>query len=195
MTAQKLRHSFTSIRLCRAASEWIPAICEWQWNKCSKKSEEKVISFCSFRSNHLIYCILNVISMINSHRDSSEFLLRCVCTVWCGRQCECMAANKWVNAANLPYHSQLSTRVWNHCEEPSWPTKPNPICKIVPFHLISWNYFVCNVDSSVSFEHDNRFGRPTHSQWANGEQCLGHRRTILTMGLTHTRQRTAIAEL
>lgn len=106
---------------------------------------------------------------------ASEFLLRCVCAVWCGRQCECMAANKWVNAANLPYHSQLSTRVWNHCEEPSWPTKPNPICKIVPFHLISWNYFVCNVDSSVSFEHDSDDQHTASEQMASNASGTGER--------------------
>lgn len=57
-----------------------------------KKSRERKIGtlFCSFRSNHLIYCILNVIAMINLQRRVDWFvqtflllrkmqLLPCVC--------------------------------------------------------------------------------------------------------------------
>lgn len=46
--------------------------------------------------------------------------------------------------------------VWNHRKKSLWPTKPNPICKIVPFHLISWNYFVCDVVRTTTDRCDGR---------------------------------------
>lgn len=78
------------------------------------------------------------------------------------------------SATKLPYHSQ-DRLDGNYCKKSSWPTKPNSICKIVPFHLISWNYFVCNVVRTPSYGYDYRFVRLTLDSQCECEQLLMHR--------------------
>lgn len=53
--------------------------------------------------------------------------------------------NGWTQQSCRRIIANRRSKSRNHCKKSLWPTRPNPICKIVPFHLISWNYFVCNV--------------------------------------------------
>lgn len=63
---------------------------------------------------------------------------------WAQQSCRHIIANR----------ERLDSR--NHCKKSLWPTRPNPICEIVPFHLISWNYFVCNVVHTNDYRVDRQ---------------------------------------